>query len=242
MLKTDMILWIKSEHWFRFLHERVSAIYNAQMALVTRPRRPLNIGTLTNVLTFLFRSVFTTPIVKLAHTRLALVNLHIPIISEFFGIFFLHGLDLKRSTPIPALKDVDPKEVSTYYGVYSQMKQRLHRMNTYRALFKNGKVTDGYPFGPYPSWRDLLFLISNAHNVLLKPLFVSLQRHNFPDPFPPIVTSLFITMTKHVWVTLNQRALFNQSLKINTLEDAIDAWSCQTRTIPDRSPWARSSN
>jgi hypothetical protein len=103
----DPILWIPSELWFGFLRRRTVELSHTQKKLSMLAIRPKNYGLITSILSHMLQHVGISPIVKDQTLARALQDLQFHAISQRFGCFFLHNLDIETGH-LPGIEKVDP--------------------------------------------------------------------------------------------------------------------------------------
>jgi hypothetical protein len=119
----DPIIWLFSPHWFEFLKRRVEELSNFQTRLSRFKHRPDNYGSLTAILTHMIQHVVVTPIVQEPHLRNFLTELRFDTISNKFGCFFLHNLNLTNGYLLE-VSSKDPSGMLKGMGINSTTKPK----------------------------------------------------------------------------------------------------------------------
>src|ERR1700735_1683507 len=98
------ILWLPSNVIFAFQRHRIGSC-QAALSRLSKLQSPIK-GTLVSLLSYMMRSVDTNPITTESYLKDALRDLNYHGVVAYFGMFFLHELNLDTRPEEPILPEI----------------------------------------------------------------------------------------------------------------------------------------
>jgi hypothetical protein len=185
---------------------------NMQDRLSRFRNRPGNYGSLTCILTHIIQHVGITPVVKDPVLRELLTELRFDGISNRFGCFFLHDLDITngRLTTIP---EEDHHDLLKAMGV-TRTHQRRERTPVEEMLPSQDAIT----------WRDLRILLNRRSPITPIKRFIW-------DPIwftYAAAQELFCRFTYEYWL-VHKPKTFRPLIGVpTTLKGAMEVWTLES--------------
>jgi hypothetical protein len=210
----DPIVWIPSNVWFTFQGRRVAELGNVQKTLYERTVRAPNYGLLTMVLTHMLQHVGITPVMNDQSLGHALKGLRFEEISQRFGCFFLHNLDVLTGR----LTSIDEEDSERLLRKLNGKKAALNRN---QHLSGTGEV----PSARAITWKALRDSVNGARNsratinpFVWKPGFLRNSA----------VEHLFRAFTTQFWMLLTDSGFTPLTTPPTTLREAMELWSLES--------------
>jgi len=220
-LESDPILWLPSSLWFGFLSRRVFELQKTQMTLQRQQHRRPNYGVLTSIVTHMLRCVSSTPIVYEAHLRESLLALNYQPTIDRFGMFFLHDLELEKVKCLPEVQAKDDANVLRTMGSTAHRKQKI----TNKAMNQHpgGPLTEEFPLGPSPTWREIC-------DALRDDPWKLLREWSWENDWDHSLSAsrIFVKFTRQFWSALRQDWLQRPLVLPQSLKEAMGCWSLET--------------
>lgn len=209
-------LCIPSKIFFRFSARRMQELRNVQTFLSVRP--PPNFGTITSVIMHLIRYVCHSPIAHAGYLCDALMALQFGPLSERFGFFFLHGLDLSTRT-LEEITEADEAEC-----LVAMSRDKIRPIGITYPAMENSEPTSEFPIGHAPTWKELVIAVEREPESILKDWVWDPEWASDSN-----ASSLFIKFTQQIWVTVHKDQLIVGRTTARplptTLEDAMSVWT-----------------
>lgn len=210
----DPIVWLSSEKWFTFVKRRLDCLAQFQNELSRFRPRPLNYGSLTNVLAYLIQCVGITPIVKDSDLREDLYSLRFQQISRRFGCFFLQNLNL-TTAELPEINKKDPPDLLCRMGIKPVAQKSRKKGQALKP--PTLPTTDGV------TWAGLKTHITKGDK----------KAEILPFQFDPlyaaysVAEALFCAFTTQFWALVSETK-FTRLPPLVTLEDAMERWTVES--------------
>ena len=142
-------------------------------------------------------------------------------ISERFGMFFLHNLDLNHIPCLPEVQELDDADVMHIVG-----DKTTDRRTASRSLWPVLPMVDEqemFPIGDKPTWQAVVTVIAERPWELMRPWKWDIRL----EGLEPVVGKLFTDFTCQMWLLLNKNWLADPSNipAPSTLQEAMECWS-----------------
>jgi hypothetical protein len=214
-LRSDPVLWVKSDLWFTFVGRRMLELKNFQLKL--SKSRPSNYGIVTSLIMHLIRNIITTPINTHSYLNAALIDLNFGPCIERFGMFFLHDIDISNNIFLPGLEQNDDDEVAKVMKLDQRARKKARTIN-----FINSEPNAQYPIGDSPPWKLVVQAIQDSPETMLKAWEWSAMYDQHAQ-----ANDLFIRMTVDLWLTVVDDAMYGLPPKPTTLQEAMECWTVE---------------
>jgi len=213
LAELDPIVWIPSRLWFTFLKQRVIEISTFQKKLSNLAERPKNYGLITAILSYMLQHVGISPIIKDRDVVQALADLHFDQISQRFGCFFLHDLNLANGQ-LPGIQDEDPAMLLW--------------------MLKGDKVVSDKPKSM--TGTEALSPLAITWKQLCESLNQPLSQNASMNPFIWDATwlmystaeALFCSFTSQFWMMIANSGFQPLDHQPTTLKEAMELWTLES--------------
>ena len=207
----DPIVWLSSSDWCTFVQRRVREFYNFQERLSRFVDTP-KYGSVTWILTHVIQHVGIAPIIKNNLFKDILSNLRFEAISERFGCFFLHDLDLANGALIQ-IPEEDTPALLRSMGIVPGPKPKAKLPGPTLLPSEDG-IT----------WKQLEIFVNLRNPKAMVRDFVW-------DPIwstYAVARPLFCQFTFEYWNAFKEPAFQPLTTAPATLEQAMELWSLKS--------------
>ena len=216
---TDTIIWLAASEFTVWAMRRVDEYAKFQRRLCCLRNPPANYGSLTCILTHCIQHVAHTPIVMDQNLKQMLEVLQFKGISDKFGCFFLHNIDLENGRLLE-IGQVDTPGTLRQMGVV-RLKQR-----------EKSPPPGLDPSEEAVSWPQLKIMLNQSGRGSIIRKWVWNPEWSYYSQ----AEKLFCDFTQQYWDSITQSAFQEIPATPATLEEAMNYWTLESvkRRINDR--------
>lgn len=159
-MKADPILWIPSDILFDFISQRFQELLNIQQLFSAQ--WPPDYATIITLLLHLMWHSMVTPQIEYHFLHSSLRDLEFEEVMMSFGIFFLHGLDVKTRVLSDIAESNDMEAQQAYGKVFIKHHSKKKGLDSPSLEVTNSALQNKYPWGTSISWKVFEELLSTS--------------------------------------------------------------------------------